>query len=442
MRLLLLLLSALPLVAEPVPLDGRTRPNVVLIMTDDMGAETVGCYGGVDYRTPNLDRLAARGIRFRHCYSQPLCTPSRVKIMTGKSNARNYTDFGELDPSETTSGHRMREAGYATGVFGKWQLGGKAAEVAARGYDRHTLWHIEGRPSRYWQPGLIRDGVRLEEEIADRFGPDVVLEDALAWIAEVEDRPFFLYYPMILPHWPFVPTPDSEPGGGRERLGRYDGREGGEEYFDDMVAYVDTLLGRLIEGLESQGVAENTLIFFTCDNGTATNVVSRIPGGEVRGGKGLMTDHGTRVPLIAGWAKGTLGDGGRVSDALVDFSDFHPTLGELAGWEPAGDIDGVSLLPVLTGARPQGDREWILCHYNPRPGGVKTGNVDELTAAKKLGRFVRDQRWKLYQDGRFYDLLAWPPEAAPLDPKARAGTPYETFRRVLDELPPWNPLGD
>src|SRR5690606_6187989 len=100
-----------------------TPPNVILIMADDLGAEALGSYGAADYRTPHLDRLAAEGLRFTHCHSQPLCTPSRVQLMTGKYNVRNYTTFGRLDPGERTFGHDLRALGYATAIAGKWQLG-------------------------------------------------------------------------------------------------------------------------------------------------------------------------------------------------------------------------------------------------------------------------------------------------------------------------------
>ena len=137
--------------------DGR-RPNIILIMCDDMGYEGVSAYGSETYHTPNLDRLAAGGMLFNHCYSQPICTPSRVQIMTGKYNFRNYTRFGHLNTKQTTFGNILRDAGYATAIVGKWQLGGNAATVRNFGFDEHCLWHIGGRDSRYWSPRIVENG--------------------------------------------------------------------------------------------------------------------------------------------------------------------------------------------------------------------------------------------------------------------------------------------
>lgn len=422
--------SGLVLAGEPRP------PNVVLFMTDDMGAECVGCYQAeAPYATPNLDRLAAGGMRFEFCFSQPLCTPSRVKLMTGRSNARNYVRFGWLDPGEVTFGNLLRDAGYATAVVGKWQLGGEASEVAARGFDRHCLWQIGGRPSRYWEPGIVEDGVLRDEGIRERFGPDVVNEYALAFIDGHRDRPFFLYYPMILPHWPFVPTPDSPAGGSRERIGRYDGQAGGEEYFPDMVAYADKLVGRVVDRIDALGLAESTLILFTSDNGTATNIRSRWRGRAWPGGKGFLTDHGTRIPGIARW-KGII-EPGVVSRALVDLSDFLPTVVEAAGGTPPAGLDGISFLPVLRGADRDGRREWVAIHYNPRPEQVTAGKEARLTASKQLGRFVRDRRFKLYGDGRFYDVETDVEETMPIEGPAHEGV-RRRFREVLERLPAWD----
>ena len=184
------------------------KPNIVVIMADDMGYECMSANGWTDYETPHLDRLAARGIRFTHAHSQPICTPSRVQLMTGIYNNRNYLKFGLLDPAATTFGHLLKKAGYATAVAGKWQLEGGMDAPRAFGFDEYCLWQLTRRPSRYPNPGLEVNGE--EKDYTDgEYGPDLVSDFLCDFMERKKDGPFFVYYPMILPHWPYEPTPDS-----------------------------------------------------------------------------------------------------------------------------------------------------------------------------------------------------------------------------------------
>jgi len=159
------------------------RPNIVLIMADDLGYECLSCNGSEMYQTPHLDSLAASGMRFQHAHSQPICTPSRVQIMTGIYNNRNYVRFGVLDPQVTTFGNLLRDAGYATCIAGKWQLKGGYAGVKEFGFDRHCLWQLNRRPSRYPNPGLEIDGERKDFKKGE-FGPDVVTDYICAFLEE------------------------------------------------------------------------------------------------------------------------------------------------------------------------------------------------------------------------------------------------------------------
>ena len=177
------------------------RPNVILIMADDLGYETIGANGGTSYPTPNLDRLAAGGMRFTHCYVQPLCTPTRVQLMTGRYNVRNYVNFGQMDPQAVTFGNRFKEAGYLTCVAGKWQLGQDPQLPKKFGFDEHCLWQHTRRPPRYVNPGLEINGVAKDFGQGE-YGPDLVNEYAIDFIKRHRERPFFLYYPMILTHGP------------------------------------------------------------------------------------------------------------------------------------------------------------------------------------------------------------------------------------------------
>ena len=372
--------------------------NIILIMADDLGYETIGANGGSSYETPNLDRLAERGVRFEHCYSQPLCTPSRVQIMTGKYNARNYQKFGVLPRSEKTFAHLLKEAGFTTCIAGKWQLGREADAPQHFGFNQALLWqHTDnGRlmkdgvryDKRFENPMLQRNGVE-ELYTNGEYAPDLMVDFICEFIESNQSQPFLVYYPMILTHCPFTPTPDSEDWN-PENLGSptYKGKA---KHFGDMVAYMDKLVGRIVAELEAQGLRENTLIIFTGDNGTDKPIVSLMDGREVAGEKGKMTNGGTRVPLIAnlpGQVKPA------VSDALVDFSDFLPTICDYAGVEIAEKyqpLDGQSFLPQLLG-QPSEPREWIYCWYS-RTGKIESAEV-----------FARNQRYKVYQNGDFFDV--------------------------------------
>lgn len=390
---------------------GSNRPNVVLIMADDMGFECVRANGGESYETPHLDQLASSGLRFEHCYSQPLCTPSRVQIMTGIYNSRNYIRFGLLDPNAYTFGNLLRDAGYATCVVGKWQLAGGFEGPGRFGFDEYCLWQLTRRPNRYPNPGLEQNGREVDYKNGE-YGPDLVSDYACEFIARHADgdQPFFLYYPMILPHWPFEPTPDSDdwdPAFRRDDPVEKNYGMRDAKHFTDMVRYVDKLVGKIVAKLEETGVRENTIVIFTSDNGTYESVTSRFRGRPWRGGKSYMMDNGTHVPLIVNWPARIRQ--GRVSHSLVDFSDIMPTLSELTGAElpDALKLDGQSFASVIDGN--PGPRESIYCWFfrdgRPIIGGPR----------HRAGEYARDHRYKLYHHGSMYDVLADFYETRPLD---------------------------
>ena len=370
------------------------KPNIVLIMADDVGYECFGAYGSKQYKTPHLNRMAKKGMRFDHCYSQPLCTPSRVKLMTGLSNVRNYSAFSVLNRDQKTFGHYLQDAGYRTAVAGKWQLygaehyskqfRGKGTLPGDAGFDSWCLWQVDKVGNRFWGPLMNMDG-EIKQFDDDKYGPEIATDFLVEFMAEKSDKPFFVYFPMILVHSPFVPTPDSANRKGKDK----------QQNFEDMVAYMDKLIGRLVNKTEELGIAENTLFLFVGDNGTHRNLSSKLGGKTIRGGKGSMTDAGTRAAMIGYWP-GTM-PAGKASHDLVDFSDFVPTLLEAAGAPAPTKTDGRSFLPQLQGKAGQ-PRDWIYMYYCPRP------------EKSKPVRFVRNRRWKLYGDGRFYDVAADPLE--------------------------------
>jgi len=363
------------------------KPNIILIMADDLGYECLGANGGESYETPVLDSLARTGIRFEHCYSQPLCTPSRVQIMTGIYNVRNYTNFGVLDRSQTTFAHLLKKGGYRTCVAGKWQLGKEADSARYFGFDRSCLWYHTRRKGRYPNPGIDIDGEPADPEPGD-YGPDAVSDFVCDFIEENERKPFFVYYPMILTHCPFEPTPDSpdwDPASKGSETYKGDAR-----YFGDMVSYMDRTVGKITARLDALGLREKTLILFTADNGTDKPIESVMNGRVVAGGKKSMTDAGTRVPFIANWP-GVVPEG-QVSGDLIDFTDFLPTLCEAAGVPVPSTLklDGTSFLMQLKGLRGK-PREWIYCWF-ARNGGP----VGE--------EWARNQQYKLYRSGSFYNV--------------------------------------
>lgn len=393
------------------------RPNVVLIMADDFGYECVGANGGTSYKTPNLDKLAAGGMRFEHCHAQPLCTPTRVQLMTGQYNVRNYTRFGHLDPTQKTFGNEFRDAGYATCIVGKWQLGQDVDLPRRFGFDESLLWQHTRRPPRYANPGLERNGKELNYTKGE-YGPDLVNAHALDFIARHKEKPFLLYYPMMLTHNPFQPTPDSP---------NYDRTAQGEQvnqapkHFADMVAYMDKMVGRVIATLEKHGLRAKTLVIFTGDNGTNVTITSLLGNQAVRGGKGGTRLTGTHVPLIAAWP-GTIPTN-RVCRDLVDSTDFLPTICGAAGIKLPSDrpFDGRSFLPQLHGI--QGNpREWIYCWYG-RNGG--------WTAEKE---FAMNHQYKLYRDGSFFHRARDPEEAASLKSDALGGQAAAARKQLQEAL--------
>ena len=323
------------------------KPNIILILADDLGYETLGANGGESYKTPNLDRLAAAGVRFERCNVQPLCTPTRVQLMTGMSNARNYIEFGHDGPE----GDHVRQPAQERRLRHRHRR-----QVAARprqgpaatfGFDESCLWQHTRRPPRYANPGLEYNGEERDFTNGE-YGPDLVSDFALDFITKNKSKPFFLYYPMMLTHAPYQPTPDSpdwDPKATGEKVNK------SLKHFADMVAYMDKLVGKLVAKVDDLGLRDNTLIIFLGDNGTGKGVNSQLNGAAYPGGKGTTNARGMHVPLIANWP-GHM-PAGSVNDDLIDSTDFLPTICEAAGVKvPASlKIDGHSFWPQLMGEK-------------------------------------------------------------------------------------------
>ncbi|NND33708.1 MAG: sulfatase-like hydrolase/transferase [Saprospiraceae bacterium] len=309
---------------------------------------------------------------------------------------RNYLRFGQLDREQTTFGHIFRDAGYATCIVGKWQLGRDSMSPARAGFDEHFLWQVTqgrtdstGRDTRFSNPVLEKNGELIKFE-NNEYGPDLVSDFGLEFIQKSvnSQKPFFLYYPMILTHCPFSATPDSPYYFTDDStLMRYKGEP---HYFTDMVAYMDKIIGKIQHKLQQLDVDDNTLLIFTGDNGTDKPIVSLLNGRKVAGAKGASVDGGTRVPLIVSWP-GRVKN--QVNSDLVDFTDFLPTICDAAGISipDSLDIDGKSFWPQLQG-QAGSPREWIYNWYS-RSGKVNDARI-----------FARNQDYKLYATGEFYNV--------------------------------------
>ena len=356
------------------------KPNIIFILADDLGIGNVGCYGSDNAKTPNIDKLAATGTRYTRAFTAALCGPSRALIMTGRYAFRNGStnqDACQRMPlSELQLGPTFKSAGYATSAIGKWgQLPGEPNQA---GFDDYLRFNgsgvyqnkLGGKVEAYRANGK-------ELKLTDKeYMPDIMHEQAVAFLKTNQAKPFFLYYSMVHVHGDIQPTPDSAPGS--------------KDLFGDNIRYMDKLVGKLVDQLEALKLRQNTLIVFIGDNGTAKgpSELSTIGGRSLSGMKGSMLECGGLVPMIASWPGKT--PAGKVSDTLIDSTDMLPTFAELTGAKlPEKTVfDGVSFAPQLQG-KPGKPRSWI---YNQ--------------LAKMW--YVREAGWKLNQLGELYDMADAP----------------------------------
>lgn len=392
------------------------RPwNVLLIAIDDWGASDAGCYGSRYYDTPNIDRLAASGMRFTQAYSAcTVCSPSRAAIMTGKYPARlHITDWiaghpypwAKLRPpdwtqhlplEETTLAERFKTAGYATASVGKWHLGGPEFYPDRQGFDRNIGGTHAGQPPSYFSPYKIST---LSDGPAGEYLTDRECAEALAFIESRRERPWFVYLPHHAVH-----TPLQARQALIEKYRRRAGNENvqGNPVYAAMVESVDESIGRLLAGLDRMRLAERTIIALTSDNGGLLRSTTNL---GLRAGKGSAYEGGVRVPLIVRWPG--VARAGSTSHVPVMGMDLHPTLLAMAGLQPPNEIDGDDFSTLLGGARTLNRRPlfWHYPHYHPGGatpyGAVRDGNL-------KLIEFYENDRIELY------DLATDPEEKSDL----------------------------
>lgn len=416
-------------ISECSKADSNERPNILVILADDVGREVLECYGGSSYETPNLNRLAASGARLEHCYAMPVCHPTRLTLMTGQYPRHLGNPKWGSFPKQAegrTFANIAKNAGYTTAVAGKWQLcllKEDMEQPRRMGFDEWSLfgWH-EG--PRYHEPMIYENGV-LRTDTAGKYGPDLYVDFLMDFMRQNNERnkPFLAYYSMALCHDVTNDLKAPVPHGPQ---GRYDN-------YAEMVAQMDLQVGRLMEFLKSSGLDDNTLILFTADNGTTAKsklsakgkrnqfvyekVASQFKGQSVPGGKGRLTDWGTRVPTLAVW-KGVIAPGQSWND-LVDFSDILPTLADLLGQTPPTDakLDGHSFAALLRGEG-HSTRRWAYAEHKER-------------------FFVKTQDRKLYSTGEFYNTEIDPFEKRPLDTtqlSTEAASDWNLLRQAIKHL--------
>jgi arylsulfatase A-like enzyme len=431
----------------PVTQASGALPNVVFILLDDLGKEWISCYGAEGIQTPNIDQLAATGMKFNNAYSMPQCSPSRACLMTGQYPFRNgwvnhwdvprwgvgYFDW-RTNPS---IGRVMRSAGYKTAAAGKWQLNDFRLQPDAmvqQGFDEYCMWtggesdpkdpnHASISNKRYWNPYIhTRAGSKT---CPGKFGPDIYNQFLLDFITRNKDHPFFIYYPMALVHLPLTTTP-LEPGA----TGKYGQMKA-------MVRYADYLVGKMMDHLDQLGIRDKTLIIFTTDNGTAPTFQNVMNGRMVVGGKTKTTENGVCEPFIVNWSGKV--PAGTLSDALIDFTDVLPTLADLAGVkpEPGFVYDGFSAKDVFLGKAKETPRDWILA-MGSLPGLATTNGIENVYWFRD--RVIRETRYKLFvgtdrKPQKLVDVIKDPGENTNLMNNPEYRPELERLSKVIGQLP-------
>lgn len=447
---------------------GKRPPNLVFFLVDDLGWRDLGSFGSTFHLTPNIDALAASGMRFTQAYAaSPVCSPTRASLLTGKHPARlDITDWiggsqrGDLLPAEyqhhlpqeeRTLAEVLKEAGYATGYFGKWHLGDAPNLPESQGFDVNVGGTGAGQPASYFYPYRAPEGrdpywdvPGLEDGAEGEYLTDRLTEEAMAFIRAHAEGPFLLYLSHFAVHTPIQSKPDLEARyvARRDSLPAPAGPVSEREHdrattrliqddpaYAGMVQSVDESVGRILEGLRELGLEEDTIVLFMSDNGGLSTVAGNQMGPTtnepLRAGKGWLYEGGIREPMIIRWPG--MVAGGSVSEEPVQSTDFFPTMLEMAGLPPMPELhrDGMSLVPLL---KEEGgvEREtlfWHFPHYH--------GSGNRPSGAVRMGQ------WKLiewFEDGavELYDLQDDPGEEHDLSESEPAKT-----RELLERLKQW-----
>ncbi|MEM9481096.1 MAG: arylsulfatase [Verrucomicrobiota bacterium] len=430
------------------------NPNIVFILADDLGWGELGCYGQEKIKTPNIDRLAAEGMRFtRHYTGAPVCAPARCVLMTGRhlghaeirdngrsGNGREFPGQRPISAEAVTIAEALKGAGYATGGFGKWGLGptDTTGSPIRQGFDRFYGYNCQRNAHSFYPPFLDDDEgvevinekpipghlkapvgeIRADDFRSDTYAPDRILEEALEFIDTNKATSFFLYCPFVEPHVAMHPPQewvDRYPKEWDEEKGVYRGQNGYLPHprpragYAAMISDLDEHVGAILERLEQHGLVENTMVIFTSDNGTThgSNDPAFGVGGVdaeffnstagLRGFKGSVYEGGIRVPCVVRWPGKVAA--GSTTDVPSYFPDWFATLCGAAGAKAPEDIDGQDLAPVLTAGDGFVRKKPFVWEFHGYGGQIAVMDGDWKAIRQSVKRKKPDD-WELYHLGR------------------------------------------
>ncbi len=435
------------------PLTEQQKPNIVYILADDLGIGDLSCYGQKLFSTPNIDKLAETGIKFTQHYSgSTVCAPSRSSLMTGQHTGHTFIRGNKewnpegqypLEDKAVTIAEALKEAGYTTGAFGKWGLGypGSEGDPNNQGFDEFFGYNCQRMGHNYYPYYLWHNQEKVmlkgnEGKQTGQYGPDIIHEQALEFMKKNKNKPFFMFYPSIIPHAELL-APESymdKHRGKYDPENYYQGVDEGENYrrgpygsqpeshaaFAAMINILDDQVGEIITQLKKLEIYENTIIVFTSDNGPhlegGADPDYFNSNGIYKGYKRDLYEGGIRVPMIVVW-DGKIAPGTQTSHPSA-FWDVFPTFAEITGADVPVNTDGISFLPTLTGRENQqkkhkylywefhekGGRkalrkgEWKLINYNVFNPKKTTVELYNIAADPKEEKNVADQYPEIVQE--------------------------------------------
>lgn len=420
------------------------RPNIVLIMSDDVSPDLYGCYGNQDVNTPNIDRIAREGVQFDTAWACAICSPTRAMIMTGRY--ANRTGFyhnnlklfrgdnsADLHKHHHSFGKLAKQAGYTTAIAGKWHLGKGTPYSETGGFDEYCLWEskgeikkLQGSPvhkgawenetttARYWHPGIVKNHKLLDTK-PDDYGPQIFTDFVCDFMTRNKKGPFLAYYPMVAPHGTRKGPPTTPLHGEIGDIG--EGLVSGEKKarFSAINEYIDVLVGQIIKQAEDLGILDNTIIIYCSDNGTGSTAKSR------------GVERGCRVPFVA--FGGPVKQRGLTAE-ITDLSDVLPTVVDYAGGKIPKDyeIDGKSLKPFLNGESDE-HRDWIYSAV-----GTTQLMRSRRYLLEALNPILDMPRGRFYDCGESRDGHGYQNVTDSSDPEVLKARQY--FDKILEQYPP------
>ncbi|QEC66614.1 sulfatase-like hydrolase/transferase [Panacibacter ginsenosidivorans] len=393
------------------------KPNIILIIGDDVGYDIPTFNGGESYETPNLDFMAFNGVYFPNCFAMPDGPPARIELMTGKYSCRNFTEARHLNPEDKTIGNMLRDAGYSTGYVGKWHLDGGDTSIKNHGFDKYLVFMPYNPKTtgydqwyrRYKNPLLYQNGAYLPDSVVEgKYSEDLYNTYINNFIDSNKSKPFFLIYSCNLVQHPWSPTPDDPDFANWDASGDERSRED-VKYFPGMVKYMDKMIGKLMDKISETGLTSKTVVMFTSDNGTVPGIKSVYKGDTVRGGKLDTKRTSINVPLAV-YGPGNVVSG-IMDTSIIDMTDFLTSFAGIAKipvpttW---GKLDGKTFNDNLQGNIVATKQKSYYYTFWPT----------DFDAPNNTTSFIFDYNYKLYDSahgGQFYNIRLDVNEKNPID---------------------------